>query len=150
MSAPLELSVTRYIDAPREQVWRAWVERLPDWWAPKPWTTEVILNDKRPGGRSAMMMRGPNGEEGPIEAVFLEVTPGVRIVSTDAFREGWYPQGPFMMAMFSFADEGAGTRYTAAARHWTEDAYKQHQAMGFETGWGIVADQFKAIAEGKR
>jgi len=27
------------------------------------------------------------------------------------------------------------------------EAYKQHQAMGFEQGWGIVAGQLAAIAE---
>ena len=28
-----------------------------------------------------------------------------------------------------------GTRYTAAARHWTEEDSAQHEAMGFADGW---------------
>ena len=35
----LELSVTRLIDAPPETVYRAWIGRPDDWFAPKPWTT---------------------------------------------------------------------------------------------------------------
>ena len=69
----LELSVTRLIDAPVETVWKIATERLEEWWCPKPWTVEIIEQDWRAGGRSAMVMRGPNGEEMPHEGVFLEV-----------------------------------------------------------------------------
>jgi uncharacterized protein YndB with AHSA1/START domain len=147
MSEGLELSVTRFIDAPRDIVWKAFVERQEEWWCPKPWTTEIIEQDYRPGGRSAMIMRGPNGEEAPQEGVFLEVKPAELVVFTDAFAVGWKPQGPFMVGYFRFEDEGTGTRYTGGARHWTEEAFQQHKEMGFEQGWGIVADQLAAIAE---
>ena len=44
-------------------------ERLSEWWCPKPRTTEIVELDWRPGGRNAMVMRGPNGEESRIEDV---------------------------------------------------------------------------------
>ena len=40
----------------------------------------------------------------------------------------------------------AATRYTATARHWTADAKAQHEAMGFEAGWGASADQLVEVA----
>jgi uncharacterized protein YndB with AHSA1/START domain len=144
---PYELSITRLIDAPVEQVWQIATERLAEWWCPKPWTTEIVEQDWRPGGRSAMIMRGPDGEEHPMEGVFLEVTPGKRFVFTDAFKAGWIPQTAFMVGWFDFAEEGGKTRYTAGARHWTEEALKQHEAMGFAEGWTKVAEQLAAIAE---
>ena len=144
----LELAVERLIAAPPAKVWEVWTTRLPEWWAPKPWTTQVIAMDLRPGGRSAMTMRGPEGESPPMEGVFLEVTPQRRIVVTDAYREGWIPQPPFMTAVFEFQPEGEGTRYRASTRHWTKEALKQHEAMGFVEGWGIVAGQLAALAEG--
>jgi len=52
-----------------------------------------------------------------------------------------------MVTIITFAAEGEGTRYTASARHWSEEALKQHEAMGFTTGWGKVADQLAALAE---
>jgi uncharacterized protein YndB with AHSA1/START domain len=143
-----ELKVTRHIAAPRDMVWRAFTDRMADWWCPKPWTTEIVARDLRAGGRSAMVMRGPNGEESPMEGVFLEVRPAELVVFTDAFAAGWVPRGPFFVGLMAFEDDGDGTRYTGSARHWTEAAYEQHKAMGFEQGWGVVADQLAAIAEG--
>ncbi|MEZ5707901.1 MAG: SRPBCC family protein [Blastomonas sp.] len=142
-----ELSVTRFIDASPESVWHIMSERMEEWWCPKPWTVEIIEHDRRAGGRSAMVMRGPEGEEAPQEGIFLEYTPGVRFVSTDAVRAGHYPSGPFMIGIWEIAPEGNGTRYTASARHWTEEAMKQHADMGFDEGWGICADQLKALCE---
>jgi len=148
-SESLELSVTRLIDAPVETVWKVATERLEEWWCPKPWTVEIVEQDWRAGGRSAMIMRGPDGEEMPQEGVFLEVTPDVRFVFTDALRAGWKPQSPFIVGTMEFADEGGKTRYTASARHWTEEAYDRHKAMGFEQGWATVAEQLAALAEGE-
>ena len=142
-----ELAVERRIAAAPERVWSVWTGRLPDWWAPKPWTTRVIDMDLRPGGRSAMVMSGPDGETPPMEGVFLEVTPARRIVLTDAFSVGWIPSPAFMVSLFDFQPDGEGTLYRAAARHWDEATLKQHEAMGFAEGWGQVARQLAELAE---
>jgi uncharacterized protein YndB with AHSA1/START domain len=52
-----------------------------------------------------------------------------------------------MVGFFEIEPEGAGTRYTGRARHWTAEAYKTHSDMGFDAGWGAVADQLAALAE---
>jgi uncharacterized protein YndB with AHSA1/START domain len=145
--AQFELSIERYIDAPPETVFRVWTERLAEWWAPKPWTTKVIEQDLRAGGRSAMIMSGPDGETSPMEGVVLEVVPNERIVLTNAFTIGWIPQTPFMVGFFTFTPEGSGTRYRAGSRHWDEATHKQHEAMGFNEGWTIVAGQLAELAE---
>lgn len=143
-----ELSVTRHIAAPPAKVWQAFTERMEEWWCPKPWTSKVMEYDLRPGGRSCVEMRGPEGQVEAGEGVILEVIPERRVVFTDAFRKGWIPQKTFgMVGIFSFEPEGEGTRYRGIARHWDEAVMKQHQEMGFEQGWGIVADQLAEIAE---
>jgi len=147
MSEGNELSVTRLIDSPADRVWTIITERLTEWWCPKPWTTEIVAMDWRAGGRSAMVMHGPNGERHAQEGVFLEVVPGKRFVFTDAYAAGWVPQAPFMTGIFELADEGGKTRYTATARHWTAEAKAQHEAMGFAQGWGVVADQLATLAK---
>lgn len=146
--ASYELSIERHIDAPPEVVFKVWTERLEEWWAPKPWTTKVIEQDLRPGGRSAMVMSGPDGATSPMEGVILEIVPNERVVFTNAFTAGWIPQTPFMVGFFTFSPEGSGTRYRAGARHWDEAAQKQHEAMGFKEGWGLVAGQLAELAEG--
>jgi len=146
-----ELSVTRLIDAPREVVWKVITERLPDWWAPKPWTTEIEAVEFRPGGRLAMVMRGTEpGETSPIDGIILEFVPGERIAFTNAIAAGSQPRSPApvnMIGIFSLADEGGRTRYTAVSRHWDADAAKAHDEMGFSEGWGMCADQLKELAE---
>lgn len=141
-----ELSVSRFLDAPRAAVWRAYTDHLAEWWCPRPWTAEVVANKLRAGGRLLIMMRGPAGEEQAVEGINLEVVPATRVVFTDSLATGWIPQGPFMVGIFEFADEGTGTRYTGRARHWTEQACEQHRAMGFADGWGRVADQLEQVA----
>ena len=145
--AKYELAIERHIDAPPEVVYKVWTERLEEWWAPKPWTTKIIENDLRPGGRSAMIMSGPDGASSPMEGVVLEVVPNERIVFTNAFTAGWIPQTPFMVAIFTFTPDGDGTHYRAASRHWDEAAHAQHEAMGFVQGWTIVAGQLAELAE---
>jgi uncharacterized protein YndB with AHSA1/START domain len=145
--APFELTVERFIAAPPRTVFHVWKTRTAEWWAPKPWTTKITELDLRAGGRSAMVMTGPDGVGFPSEGVILEVVPDEKIVFTDAFTAGWMPQKAFMLGFFTFAPEGDGTRYRAGARHWSEDAYQQHVAMGFIDGWGKVAGQLAALAE---
>ncbi len=149
-AAKYELSITRLIEASPETVYRVWTERTGEWWAPKPYTTPEVNIDLRPGGRCRMLMRAPDGTNLPDEeGVFLEVEPNRRIVFTNAFAPGWIPQDPFMVVIITFEPEGSGTRYTALVRHWNEETLKQHEAMGFHEGWGIVAGQLADLAEGK-
>jgi uncharacterized protein YndB with AHSA1/START domain len=143
----LRLGVETYIAAPPETVWDVMTRRMAEWWCPAPWRAEVIAQDWCPGGRAAMLFHGPDGEQMPQEGIFLEVTPGVRFVSTDAFTAGWRPAGPMMVGTWEIEAEGTGTRYRAFARHWTQESHDQHRDMGFEAGWGAAAQQLKALCE---
>lgn len=143
-----ELSVACHIDAPRAIVWKVWTDLKDEWYCPKPWRAHVIEEDMRPGGRSAVQMFGPDGEDtGPMEGVFLEVVPGERVVTTDAYAAGWLPQTPFITAIWTFADADDGTSVTATARHWDAEAKVRHEAMGFHPGWDQMLAQFKALSE---
>ena len=145
-----ELTLSRLIQAPRIAVWRCWTEPelIKQWFTPRPWTTPVVETDLRAGGATYMLFRGPNGEEFPNRGVYLEVVPQQRLVFTDAYVEAWVPSAePFMTAIISFADEAGGTRYEARVRHWSEEAMKRHESMGFHDGWGKAADQLAAAAQ---
>ena len=142
-----ELSLERRIAASPAKVWQIWTERTAEWWCPKPWTTPVVDWDLRPGGSARVVMQSPDGERHEHNGVFLEVVPEGRVVFTDAFRGDWVPDGPFMLAMIALEPDGDGTRYMVTVRHWSEEALKQHEAMGFHEGWGTVAAQLAALAE---
>lgn len=146
-----ELVLELTLDAPREKLFRCYVEPqlLQQWFAPKPWTISVVDIDPRAGGRFNFTMNSPEGDAYPNQGVFLEVVPNEKLVSTDAFTEGWRPAGkPFMAAEVTFTDLGNGkTKYRAVARHWNEESKQQHEAMGFHEGWGQTARQLEALAK---
>lgn len=142
-----ELSVTRYIRADPEKVWSVMTDRQEEWWCPKPWRAEIERQDRRPLGACDMTFYGPDGEKQPQNGVFLAYEEGRRFVTTDAITADFQPAGPFMIGIWEIEPEGDGTRYTARARHWSEDTARQHEEMGFTEGWGVCADQLKALCE---
>ena len=149
---PNDLVIERVIAASPEKLYRCWTEPalLQQWFVPQPWSVARIEQDLRPGGGCTVVMRDPDGNEFPNPGVYLEVVADRKLVFTDAYTAGWVPsEKPFMTTIITFEPEGPDgtqTRYTATARHWTEEARKQHEAMGFHTGWGICADQLAELA----
>jgi uncharacterized protein YndB with AHSA1/START domain len=146
-----ELVLDLVLDASKEKLFRCWTDPalLKQWFAPRPWTITEVDHDWRPGGRANFVMRSPEGQDFPNQGVFLEIVPNEKIVTTDAFTEGWKPAGkPFMAAEVTFEDAGGGkTRYRAVARHWNEETLKQHEAMGFHEGWKAAALQLEELAK---
>ena len=142
-----ELSVTRLIDAAPAKVWQVLTTRTNEWWCPKPWRAEVNWGSRMPGGKTHTTMYGPNGEKNEHPGFILAWEDGRRIAVTDAIEGDLQPSGPFMLGIWEIAAEGSGTRYTGRARHWTSESMAHHKEMGFDEGWGIMADQFKALCE---
>lgn len=141
-----ELVMERLMDVPAGALWKAYTDHLNEWFCPKPWRAELVEMDLRAGGRSSVTMYGPNGEVAPNEGVYLEVIPERLIVFTDALTKGWDPAGPFMVGSFEFTPQGNKTLFRGRARHWTEESLKQHEAMGFHAGWGVMAEQWEEVA----
>lgn len=148
-----ELRAEYLLDAPRASTWRCWTESklLEQWFHPESWRTEVKALERRPGGASHIVMHGPNGEVSDGVGVFLEVVPGRRLVFTNAYTSGWIPSArpsgaPLRTMIIEMSDEGDKTRYVVRALHWTEEARKQHEEMGFHDGWKQTTGQLDALA----
>ena len=142
-----ELSVTRLIDAAPDRVWDVLVNQTDAWWCPKPWRAEVNWGSRQPGGFTHTVMHGPDGERNEHPGFIVAWDEGRRIAVTDAIEVGLQPAGPFMLGIWEIVPEGSGTRYTGRARHWTSESMAHHREMGFDQGWGVMADQFKALCE---
>lgn len=146
-----DLVLTRDITAPRAILYRCWTtpEHLVHWFIPKPHRVTACDIDVRVGGRfnTTFDVEGDLMEN---HGIWLEVIPDERLVFTDTYTEGWKPAAdPFMTAIVTFDDLGDGqTRYTAVARHRSADAADSHRRMGFFDGWGTVATQLEAYAQG--
>ena len=142
-----ELSVTRTIAASPAKVWKIMTERMEEWGCPKPWRAKVERLDHQPGGLSRIVMYGPDGEVNPHDGFVLAWDEGKRFAFTDAIKPDLMPDGPFMIGIWTIEEEANGTRYTACARHWSAESMAHHEEMGFEQGWGVCADQLKALCE---
>jgi uncharacterized protein YndB with AHSA1/START domain len=152
-SDPRDLSIRIRIAASRDKVWRCWTEGplLEQWFTPSPWTTPRAVVDARTGGKSFILMRGPDGTEVENHDVYLEVVPQQRLVFTDAYTdtEAWtLGAKPFITAILNFSDNGAdGTLYKARVRHRSMEDRTAHAEMGFEPGWTAAAKQLEALAQ---
>lgn len=73
---------SRHIDAPPEQVFRAFADpaRLARWWGPDGFSSTFTTFEFRPNGRWTFVMHGPDGTDYPNESVFREIGPEERIV----------------------------------------------------------------------
>lgn len=147
----LDLVLERTLAAPRDVIWRCWTtpEHLMHWFVPKPHKVAACTLDLRPGGacNTTFDVEGNIMEN---KGVYLEVVQGEKLVFTDTYTEGWKPAPePFMTAIITFADAGPGkTLYRAIVRHRSKESAAQHDAMGFQDGWGTVATQLEAYAQG--
>jgi len=145
-----DLVISRLVRAPRAKLWQAWTDPnlLKEWWCPKPWTTEVLAFDLRPGGAFHTLMKGPDGASSDNPGCFLELVPQQRIVMTSMLTGGWRPAKPWlaMTAIVTMADEGEGTRYVATVLHPDSATNERPEQMGFFQGWNTCIDQLEAFA----
>ncbi|SHL60298.1 VOC family protein [Roseibium suaedae] len=148
---PLGLELERIIPAPRQAVWRCWVEPelLMQWFCPKPWRVSRADMKLRPGGRFNVVMEGPEGERMECPGIYLEVIPGEALTFTDAYQEDFVPQPTsFMTGYVRLEDTGEGaTRFIWGARHSREEDKQRHLEMGFKDGWKAASDQLETLSQ---
>ncbi|MFN8531713.1 MAG: SRPBCC domain-containing protein [Anaerolineae bacterium] len=88
-TAEREIVITRVIDAPREQVWKAWTDPafVMRWWGAKDITAHSAKIDLRVGGKYVFCMHMPDGQDIWSSGVFREIVPVERLVFTDNFAD---------------------------------------------------------------
>ncbi|MDD1693239.1 MAG: SRPBCC domain-containing protein [Methanoregula sp.] len=84
-----EILITRFFDAPREFIWRAWTEPelVRMWWGPKNFTAPSCAINLRVGGSYLYDMRSPEGKDYWSTGVFREIKRPERLVYTDSFSD---------------------------------------------------------------
>jgi uncharacterized protein YndB with AHSA1/START domain len=150
----LDLQLDRVIGAPRARLWQAWTDpdQLARWWVPAPTACRVDHLDVVPGGAFVTTMSDDGISFGPhLDACFVVVDPGERIVFTNALDSRWRPADPAPVAMtaeITFRDHPDGTDYRVVVRHADARSRMHHEELGFADGWGTVTAQLAAITEG--
>ncbi|MGH3851723.1 MAG: SRPBCC domain-containing protein, partial [Pseudonocardiaceae bacterium] len=152
MKPDLALSLNRVIRASRHAVWNAWTDpaRLAQWWLPRPTSCRVERLDVVTGGAFVTSMSDDGVEFVPhLDACFLAVDNGERLVFTNAVDSGWRPATaePAMTAEIVLHDHPDGTDYRVVVRHRDPAARALHEQLGFFSGWGTVIDQLAGLVE---
>jgi uncharacterized protein YndB with AHSA1/START domain len=132
-----ELVITRILDAPREVVFRAWIDpkQMATWWGPKGFANPVCEMDVRPGGSLRVVMRGPDGIDHPMTGVFCVIVEPERLVFTAVARD---EQGnPLLESLTTaaFAKNGGKTKLTVQASAVGLAPAAPQMLEGMEAGW---------------
>lgn len=158
------LTLSRWFDAPRDRVWRAWTdpEQLAKWWGPHGYTNPTAIAEARPGGKLRIVMRSPEGIDYPVTGEFVEVDPPSRLVFTDVADEApaeWRetldsyrtatPAGsPLRMVVtVSFEERDGGTELTIATAFASDDDRDAVLRMGTVSGWSESLEKLETFLQ---
>ena len=138
-----ELTITRVFDAPRELVFRAWIDpdQLARWYGPTGMSTprETIEFDARPGGRwSLTMVDDETGDEYPTGGVFQEIAEPERLVFTwgDPSR-----RDSMTTVHVTLVERGDKTELTMHQTGLTDE----HQRADVRDGWSSALDKLAEL-----
>jgi uncharacterized protein YndB with AHSA1/START domain len=139
-TAPLELVVSRLIDAPPALVFRAWTqqEHAARWWGPKGFIVESCRMDAIPGGTYRVAMRGPDGILRTKRGVYREVVAPQRVVFTYAWEDADGNPGHEMLVIVTFEPQGPQTLLTL--RHTGFEDVPERDSH--HSGWTSCVERF--------
>lgn len=88
-SATQEVVITRLLEAPRELVFKAFLDReqVVRWWGPKGFSIPFCELDPRPGGTFRYCMRSAEGRDFWVRGTYREIVAPERIVFTDSMTD---------------------------------------------------------------
>ena len=141
--AGVQLTLTRLFDAPRDLVFKTWIDEkhLRAWWGPKGSDNGETRLDVRPGGQIFIEMRGP-GFDHPMGGEFLEIEPPRRLVFlSKAFQN---PDGSWKFInrnTVTFEELGQKTKMTLHVIVQQADDGVEIPVTNMEMGWSGSLDR---------
>jgi uncharacterized protein YndB with AHSA1/START domain len=140
------VEVVRTIEAPREDVFRAWTdpEQIRSWWGPGEFTCPEAEIDLRPGGSYRLVMQPTAGDPFVVAGTYREVEPPARLVYTWRWETGPAADGSESLVMVEFRDRG--TKTELALSH--SDFPASHGPAPYQMGWEGGLDKFERLFAG--
>jgi uncharacterized protein YndB with AHSA1/START domain len=105
-TADKTLTLTRTFDAPRDLVWKVWVdpEHAKQWWGPQGFTAPVVELATSAGGAWRAQMRAPDGKALWQHGVLREIVPPERLRYTFIWDE--HPEEELLVTVDFVARDG--------------------------------------------
>jgi uncharacterized protein YndB with AHSA1/START domain len=143
-----QVRISRIIDAPREDVFRAWTEpeQIRIWWGPGAFTCPEAAVDLRPGGSYRFAMQPTEGDRFIVGGTYREVQPPARLVYTWRWETGPAADGSESLVTVEFLDKGERTELVLTHGELPET----HTPEPYKMGWDGGLDKFEALLSGSR
>jgi uncharacterized protein YndB with AHSA1/START domain len=127
-----EIRVTRVLDAPRDEVWRAWTEpaELARWWGAPGWTTreDAISVDLRVGGTMRLTSTSDeHGGEMTTTGVFTEIVEPERLAFEEASEDAWH-EGARSVVTFNDLGDGRTEMILRSTVHMSDEVAVRAEA----------------------
>jgi uncharacterized protein YndB with AHSA1/START domain len=128
--------IVRTIEAPREEVFRAWTdpEQLRRWWGPGEFTCPEAEVDLRPGGTYRLVMQPTAGDPFVLGGTFREVEAPERLVYTWRWETGPAADGSESLVRVEFHDRGDTTELVLVHSGFPPGHGPAPYQMGWEGG----------------
>ncbi len=146
------LVIKRLIDAPRERVFKAWIdpEQFAYWWGPHTFTAPRVNLDARPGGKIDVDMQGPKGtpwdKPSPMGGEFREVSPYDRLVFTTTIGGGKVHEN---LNEVDFVDKKGKTELTLTVTVLRTTPEFADSLKGMEQGWTQSLERLESLSLGR-
>jgi uncharacterized protein YndB with AHSA1/START domain len=147
-----EFGLTRIFEAPRALVFKVWTDPryVALWWGLEGTSAARCELDVRPGGDWRIDMRAANGLVFPNGGVFLEVTPGERLVYTDIpdpTSPAWAgtPPRPLLHTVSFENAERGGTRVSLSVRAHSPSDCERLLKLGMRDGISQSLDRLERL-----
>jgi uncharacterized protein YndB with AHSA1/START domain len=144
-----EVELTRVIDAPREDVFRAWTDAkvLQQWFGPRGFTNPVCEVDAQVGGALRIVMRAPDGTEYPMRGIFREVVVPERLVFSNVPVDSDDRALMLGVTTVTFETVRGGTKLTMRTVAIGVHPMAARMLEGMEAGWAQTLDRLKETVE---
>ncbi|HTE42614.1 MAG TPA: SRPBCC domain-containing protein [Steroidobacteraceae bacterium] len=122
---PQDVVITRFFDASRASVWKAWTDPtfIARWWGPTGYTSPVWRMDFREGGKYLSAIKGADDSMYWATGTYTKIVPQERIEMTDSFADSQgnvVPSSVYGMpglpevlhVTLTFEEEGSKTKLT--------------------------------------
>jgi uncharacterized protein YndB with AHSA1/START domain len=139
----LEIKFTRLFDAPRELVFKTYLDpkAIPNWWGPRKYETIVDKMDVRPGGAWRFINRAADGGEHAFRGEYREITPPERIVQTMEYEGA---PGDVGVETATFTEQDGRTLLTVISLFTSKESRDGLLQSGMEEG---ARDTWDRLAE---
>ncbi len=143
------IQIERIIKSCPERIWRCWTEPklMAEWYCPKPWSVEILLQELHTGGRMHLKFTGPNSDGFSKCGLILECIPNKKMTFTDAFIEAWIPSNRALHVIsFELDDLGDGTtKYKAQTKYWNNQDFEEQKKNGYLQGSNTALNQLEEL-----